>query len=80
MCVNVRATGNRLHGFADWPAILDDRLVQSEVSHCNFVSERHIVEQLDFADRFSLEGERANSGPFSKVHYGHADIIFRFVQ
>ena len=47
MGMDVRASGNGLHSFADGSAIFDHLPVFRQVAHSHFMAERNIAEQLD---------------------------------
>ncbi len=80
MRVDVRPARNWFHSLANRAAIFDDCFVQRQIAHRNLVAERHVIEQLDFANGLAFQRERADGGAFLEVGHGNADIVFRFVQ
>ena len=80
MGMDVLASRNRLHGFADWPAIFDHGPVLRQIAHGYFVAERNFISQLDAADLFSFERDCAHVRAFFEISHGYADIVLGFVQ
>ena len=77
--VNVRALGDGSGSLADGTSVFVDVLVLGQVFHGDFVPKGDIVDDVDFADVFSFEGDNAHGGTFGDIHHGHADIIGKLV-
>jgi len=80
MGMDMGAATDRLHGFANWTAILDNRFIFGQFAHRDLVTERNIVQEFHFARGLSFKRQRADESAFFQIHDGDAYIVLGFVQ